>query len=71
MDGDKTTEYMSVPFNVIFSQPLITANPEMEYEDRAGKVQASSAAVCREHENVAVQAISYYFDLLLAMINVI
>ena len=21
----------------------------MEYEDRAGKVQASSAAVCREH----------------------
>ncbi|MFR7875315.1 MAG: hypothetical protein ACLU4J_02365 [Butyricimonas paravirosa] len=27
LDGDKTTEYMSVPFNVIFSQPLITASP--------------------------------------------
>ena len=39
-------------------------------EDRAGKVQASSQQFAVNMENVAVQAISYYFDLLLAMINV-
>lgn len=27
LDGEKATEYMSVPFNVVLSQPLITANP--------------------------------------------
>ncbi|MFR5659091.1 MAG: TolC family protein [Butyricimonas faecihominis] len=71
LDGDKTTEYMSVPFNVIFSQPLITANPlkwSMKIEPEKYKQAQQQFAV--NMENVAVQAISYYFDLLLAMINV-
>ena len=71
LDGDKTTEYMSVPFNVIFSQPLITANPlkwSMKIEPEKYKQAQQQFAV--NMENVAIQAISYYFDLLLAMINV-
>ena len=71
LDGDKTTEYMSVPFNVIFSQPLITANPlkwSMRIEPEKYKQAQQQFAV--NMENVAIQAISYYFDLLLAMINV-
>lgn len=71
LDGDKTTEYMSVPFNVVFSQPLITANPlkwSMRIEPEKYKQAQQQFAV--NMENVAIQAISYYFDLLLAMINV-
>lgn len=71
LDGDKETEYMSVPFNVVFSQPLITANPlkwSMKIEPEKYKQAQQQFAV--NMENIAVQAISYYFDLLLAMINV-
>ncbi|WP_065220155.1 MULTISPECIES: TolC family protein [Butyricimonas] len=71
LDGERATEYMSVPFNVVLSQPLITANPlkwSMKIEPEKYKEAQQQFAVSME--NVAIQAISYYFDLLLAMINV-
>ncbi len=71
LDGNKETEYMSVPFNVVFSQPLVTANPlkwSMKIEPEKYKQARQQFAV--NMESVSVQAISYYFDLLLAMINV-
>ncbi len=71
LDGNKETEYMSVPFNVVFSQPLVTANPSkwsMKIEPQKYKQARQQFAVSME--SVSVQAISYYFDLLLAMINV-
>ena len=71
LDGNKETEYMSVPFNVVFSQPLVTANPlkwSMKIEPEKYKQARQQFAVSME--SVSVQAISYYFDLLLAMINV-
>ena len=71
LDGNKITEYMSVPFNVVFSQPLITANPlrwSMKIEPEKYRQAQQQFAVSME--NIALQAISYYFDLLLAMINV-
>lgn len=71
LDGEKLTEYMSVPFNVVLSQPLITSNPlrwSMRIEPEKYKQARQQFAVSMEE--VAAQAISYYFDLLLAMINV-
>lgn len=71
LDGNKEKEYMSVPFNVVFSQPLVTANLlkwSMKIEPEKYKQAQQQFAV--NMENIAVQAISYYFDLLLAMINV-
>ena len=71
LDGDRCTEYMSVPFNVVFSQPLITSNPlrwDMKIEPEKYKQAQQQYAVGQE--GIAMRTISYYFDLLLAKINV-
>lgn len=71
LDGDRRTEYMSVPFNVVFSQPLITSNPlrwDMKIEPEKYKQAQQQYAVGQEE--IAMRTISYYFDLLLAKINV-
>lgn len=71
LDDYRRTEYMSVPFNVVFSQPLITSKPlrwDMKIEPEKYKQAQQQYTVGLEE--IAMQTISYYFDLLLAKINV-
>lgn len=71
LEGNRETEYMSVPFNVVFSQPLITANP-LKWNTRIEpeKYKQAQQQFVVDMESIAIQAVSCYFDLLLAMINV-
>lgn len=71
LEGDKRTDYMSVPVSISLNQPLITSNPlkwSMRIEPERYKQAQQQYSV--NQEAIAIRTINYYFDLLLAMENI-
>lgn len=71
LEGDKRTNYMSVPVSISLNQPLITSNPlkwSMRIEPERYKQAQQQYSV--NQEAIAIRTINYYFDLLLAMENI-
>jgi outer membrane protein TolC len=67
---DKSTSYLSVPFSVTFQQPLFHAKTlkwDMRIEPEKYKEAMQQYQV--DMEAVYIKVINYYFDLLLAMVN--
>jgi len=71
LGDNKYTSYLSVPLSVTFSQPLITYNSlkwakkiEPEHYEKAQKQYLIDV------ENIKIKTINYYFDLLVASVNV-
>ena len=70
LGNEKRTNYMSVPFGISISQPLITARPlrwSMRIEPE--KYRAAIQQYCVDIEAVNIRTISFYFEFLLAMVN--
>lgn len=70
LEGNKRTDYMSIPVSISLNQPLITSNPlkwatHIEPE-RYKQAQQQYAA---NQEAIAIRTLNHYFDLLLAKEN--
>lgn len=70
LEGNKRTDYMSIPVSISLNQPLITSNPlkwatRIEPE-RYKQAQQQYAA---NQEAIAIRTLNHYFDLLLAKEN--
>lgn len=71
LSGDKTKQFMSVPVALTLTQPIFGVN-EMKWNRKIEplRYREAKAAFLEASENVAISAISYFFNLLLARENV-
>ena len=70
LEGNKRTDYMSIPVSISLNQPLITSNPlkwAIRIEPERYKQAQQQYAV--NQEAIAIRTLNYYFDLLLAKEN--
>ena len=70
LDGSHATSYLSVPFGVTISQPLITARSlrwSMRIEPK--RYKEAIQQYCVNMEAVNAQTVTRYFDFLLASVN--
>lgn len=71
LDGERRTDYMSVPFAVSLTQPLVAVN-RLKW---ARKIEPKRYRQARQQfavdmEEVTIRAVGYYFEVLLAEVNV-
>lgn len=66
----KNTLYNGVPFGIGYSQPLFQFNPlKWDKSIEPLKYQESKQAYIEAMEDIAIKATGYFFDLLLAQVN--
>lgn len=71
LDGERTTSHMGVPVAISLTQPLVAVNRlkwERKIQPERYRQERQQYAV--NMEEVAIQAITYYFNLLLEKVNV-
>lgn len=71
LNGDKTKRFMSVPIALTLTQPIFGVN-DVKWSRKIAplRYQEAKASFISETENVAIVAINYFFNLLLARENV-
>lgn len=71
LSGDKSTSYMSTPFRIGFDQPLFGYN-ENKWQRKTAplKYKAALRQYVMDLENISYTATRYYFNLLLAQMNI-
>lgn len=68
---NSSTNYMSIPFSISLLQPLFSIN-EYKWKNiiEPEKFEGAKQEYLVNLEKIAIQAIAYYFDLLLAYVNI-
>lgn len=71
LNGDKTKRFMSVPIALTLTQPIFGVN-DVKWSRKIDplRYQEAKASFISETENVAIVAINFFFNLLLARENV-
>lgn len=71
LDGEQSTSYMSVPFSILLEQPLMAVNRlKWNRKIEPERYRQAKQQFAVDMEDVAIQAVMYYFGLLLEEVNV-
>lgn len=71
LGNNKTTNYMSVPISVSLIQPIFSINDyKWQKLIEPEKYKSAQQEYAVDMENIGLQTINYYFDLLLTYVNI-